>query len=1616
MERRVLPATFLVETAADDGPGSLRWALAGANADVDPTPTTILFAIPGDGPRTIQLQSPLAPITRPVLIEGRSQPGYQGAPLIRLDGSNSGAGVWNGLIVSGGRSVIAGLSVTGFTGAGIILTGAGGDFVEATYVGLLPDGETPSGNGVGVLILGSSGHTIGGAEGQGNLISGNRGAGVRVAAVEAGDAARNVILGNRIGTVASGASAMGNGQDGVTFVGATSGRIVDNVISGNQGNGITLTGRSVGNLILGNVVGLTAAGLEPLGNSRDGVLVDGSPGNQIGGLSPSEGNQISANAGSGVQAGGDASGLMIQGNQIGSDASGTRALGNQQNGVTLRSSGVTVGGKSDGAGNLIAFNGQGTTGAGVQLIGLVRLDTILSNRIFANSGLGIDFGNGPTPNHTPGESDGPNDWINSPLLAAASTDGLTTRADGSFLGAASRKYTIQFFWSRKVDRSGFGEGERFLGESQLTTDGDGRANFALPIPASLTGGYLSATATDVAGNTSEFSQSVLIRPYADLNVTMLATPALAPQGSPITFTATVTNRGHLVAHSVDLIGRLPGTATILSAQSSQGGLSIATDSGSGTQLAFRVGDLDPGASAVLTVVVQPPIGLAGDFVATASATMTELDSRPGDESAVATARLAAVADLSLALAGGPSSAHRGDVLTYVLTAANAGPGTATNVVLTLPIGAGASFVEAKGPQGNGKIQAGRLVVNLGSLASGASASVTISLRADASGVYTADAVLASDAFDPVPLNASATLTTLVLGRTDLKLSMQAPAVAAQGRDLTYFIVVSNDGPDTARKLVVQDLIPAQADFISADLDGGTTSFGNGVVTARLDALASGGTATIRLVVRPSAAPGVVLTNAARVTGDVDDGDLGNNVAWRETTVRPAVNLGLTIEPTSPTILQGQAATFRIRVSNQGPATEPGAVLAVVVPAGAKLGLGSRFPGPPPTLAAGVLTFRLGAIGVGESAEVTIVLTPDPKAVGPLVLAASVGGDYADVNSADDAATASLTVLPAADLAVYVDPPSAVHERSTFQYTLTAANRSASATTGVRLSATLPEGVAFVSAVASQGSAPVFQSGSVTVWFGDLAGYSTATVTITVRPTSSAGAVLLLSGAATSDLPDPSSVNDVGRYAVTVSPAVDLTVRLRPLRPDVERGGDVTWVAEVWNASLTTATGVVLDIPYEAGGAFVGSATTQGTVRASGGRITALVGTLAPRAYATIAFVLKTQAVGTTTLTAFAAADQFESNPDDSRSSAAVSVIEPIGTLRFAAPEVSVPETAGVAWITVERADGARGTVTVRYRTTPGDAVPGVDYQPAVGVLTFQPGQSTAAIPISVLPYAHNRGDASFGLILEDATGGAVVGDLTTTRVVVRDLDPDRIAPTVDRVTLLGDPSSIGGLAIGFSEPLRPDSATNGAGYTLYDLGPNGVFGDGDDSPIAYAGPGYDPTTRTVYLTPAAPMVLGRNYAVVVRGAGGAALTDVAGNPLGGGFDFVGLFARGTSLKYTDSNGDAVSLQVKNGGYLDLIRSAAGEARLLSLRGVVPGKTQLSGTVSKPRTGGDGVTRIDAVEGLGAFGDVRVALKSPPFLTAGLPVSLPRPIRPITAPLVRPGFRVGGLVRQPARSR
>lgn len=378
--------TYTVTTTADSGAGSLRAAIMNANANAGSD--TITFAI-GSGARTLAPASPLPPSTGVVVIDATTQPGWNGTPLIRLDGVNAGsASDAVGLRLLGGASTVRGLTVVRFARIGIELGGSGGHEIYASYIGT--DGATALGNATGISVGNDSDSNLIGRSGagNGNVISGN------ATGVLVGEALGTAIYNNYIGTNAAGTAAVPNSYAGVRDFGSATkiggGTVTTrNVISGNGRFGIALDGGG-GALVRGNYIGLNAAGTAAVGNGETGLSIT-APDALIGGVSVGTRNVISGNDDA-VLVKGD--GAEIYNNRIGTTPDGLQAIANT--GYALRvlgGSGLKFG--RPGAGNLASGNGRGISleyGGGAVIQGNVIGLNALQNQALPNQtygGIGI---------------------------------------------------------------------------------------------------------------------------------------------------------------------------------------------------------------------------------------------------------------------------------------------------------------------------------------------------------------------------------------------------------------------------------------------------------------------------------------------------------------------------------------------------------------------------------------------------------------------------------------------------------------------------------------------------------------------------------------------------------------------------------------------------------------------------------------------------------------------------------------------------------------------------------------------------------------------------------------------------------------------------------------------------------------------------------------------------------------------------------------------------------------------------------------------------------------------------------------------------------------------------
>ena len=355
LEDRMMLTTFFVTSNADTNTGTnattgtLRYVLNQLDSSVGGSSNIISFASLPAADFTFTPVSALPTITKPVTIEGSTAAGFAGAPLIQISGGSAGGGA-SGLALGSGStgSLVESLVINEFGEYGIGIYSSN-DSVIGSYIGTNVTGGTSEGNGNGIYVdAGSESATIGGTStGDANIISGNRSNGVEMYAP-------CLVEGNLIGTNAAGTAAVPNGYNGINVdgsgatIGGTSAGAA-NIISGNANSGFAIVGSC---LVEGNLIGTNAAGTAAVANVNAGIDVD-APGATIGGTSSGAANIISGGAYYGVYIGAE---CLVEGNLIGTNAAGTAAVPNAYGGIDVGAPGVTIGGTTSGAANIISGN------------------------------------------------------------------------------------------------------------------------------------------------------------------------------------------------------------------------------------------------------------------------------------------------------------------------------------------------------------------------------------------------------------------------------------------------------------------------------------------------------------------------------------------------------------------------------------------------------------------------------------------------------------------------------------------------------------------------------------------------------------------------------------------------------------------------------------------------------------------------------------------------------------------------------------------------------------------------------------------------------------------------------------------------------------------------------------------------------------------------------------------------------------------------------------------------------------------------------------------------------------------------------------------------------------
>ena len=819
---------------------------------------------------------------------------------------------------------------------------------------------------------------------------------------------------------------------------------------------------------------------------------------------------------------------------------------------------------------------------------------------------------------------------------------------------------------------------------------------------------------DPAPGNNSASTTTTVTPVADLALTKGDSPDPVLAGELLTYTLTATNGGPSSAAGVTLVDTLPGDATFESATPTQGSCSE-----SGGTVTCQLGTVANGNTATVEIKVRPQSG--GTITNEAGVSSDANDPAPGNNSATAETTVIAAADLSLTKGDSPDPVLEGELLTYTLTAHNAGPQPATGVTLTDTLPSGATFDSATPSQGSCGESAGTVTCALGTIGDDQDATVEIKVQPSGPGTLTNEASISSDLADPDSGDTTASAETTVRPVADLSLTKaDSPDPVLAGELLTYTLGVDNSGPRDATSTTLVDTLPAGVTFDSATPSQGTCAEVSGTVTCDLGTVADSASASVEIKVRPQSSGSI--TNNAEVTATEGDTNASDNSASSETAVDPAADLSLTKADSPDPVLAGELLTYTLSVQNAGPSTASGVTLSDTLPAGVAFDSATPSQGSC-SESGGTVTCPLGNIADDQGASVDIKVRP--SAPGSLSNAANVISLVADPGPSDNAATADTTVDAAADLSLTKsDSPDPVFVDDLLTYTLTAHNSGPQDATGVTLTDTLPSGVTYESATPTQGTC-VEATGTVTCDLGTLTDEQSAGVEITVRPQSPG--TITNNASVTSDLADPDSADASASENTTVRAIADLGLTKTDSPDPVLAGELLTYTLSVSNSGPQSATGVVVTDTLPAA-TFVSATPSQGTCSESGGTVTCPLGTIANGNGASIEIKIRRSTPGIITNEAQVTADTHDPTPENDSASEDTTV-DPAADVSVTQSDAPDPVLAGelLAYTLTAHNSGPQTATSVTLTDTlPG----GVTYDsatPSQGTCNQSAGTVTCAL-------------------------------------------------------------------------------------------------------------------------------------------------------------------------------------------------------------------------------------------------------------------------------------------------
>ena len=477
--------------------------------------------------------------------------------------------------------------------------------------------------------------------------------------------------------------------------------------------------------------------------------------------------------------------------------------------------------------------------------------------------------------------------------------------------------------------------------------------------------------------------SVVVPPEADLVIVKTVSNSTPHKGDKVVWTVVVTNNGPDVAVNVVVTEKLP-SGLIYDSDDTDGRYNMSSG-------VWKAGDLVKGANATLNIVtiVDTTNDTVVNFVNTSS---DVYDPNPDNNNATNSSTVPPEADLEAVITNNfeddpDSVCHYGDTIVWTVTVVNHGPDVAVNTTLDDLIPDGCIYVS---DDGEGKYNSSTGVWSIGDLPVG----VPVVLKITTTANVTNDTVyrfvnVSSDTYDPNLSNNYNDSSVVVPPEADIEvIKLVSNDAPHKGDKITWTIIVTNNGPDTAVNAKVIDRLPKGLKYIS---DDSLNCYNPESGIWEIGYLASGESIQLNIVTKV-VTTNKTIVNVADVDSDTHDPNETNNHCNSSTTVPPEADLVITVVPDVIEVFVGDKVVYTVTVVNEGPDTAVNSNATINIPEELKL-LGfepSKGTYDPET---GIWT--IGDIAPGE--EVTLLLETEALKSGIIIVEASVISDTFERN-------------------------------------------------------------------------------------------------------------------------------------------------------------------------------------------------------------------------------------------------------------------------------------------------------------------------------------------------------------------------------------------------------------------------------------------------------------------------------------------------------------------------------------------------------------------------------------------------------------------------------------------